>query len=115
MTRPGRLVVSVHDVTPPTQDQVRRMRDLLDDIGVTRCSLLVIPNFRGRHPIDADAGFCAWLAGLRDRGDEIVLHGFEHVEVVAPTRVTERFKNRWYTKGEGEFLALDAAEAHARI
>ena len=115
MTRAGRLVVSVHDVAPPTRDQVQRLLDMLAEVGVSRRSLLVIPNLRGRHPIDVDANFCAWLKGLSDGGDEVVLHGYEHVEVVPPRRPSERFQNRWFTQGEGEFLSLDRGHARERI
>ena len=37
------------------------MLDQLAALGVTRRSLLVIPNFRGASPIDRDEPFCAWL------------------------------------------------------
>ncbi|MEP6915035.1 MAG: DUF2334 domain-containing protein [Acidobacteriota bacterium] len=105
----------MHDVAPPTREQVRRLLDMLTEAGVNHRSLLVIPNLRGRHPIDADSDFCAWLKSLNDRGDEVVLHGYEHIEVVAPTRPTERFRNRWFTQGEGEFLSLDRRHAGERI
>jgi len=111
----GVLVVSVHDVAPPTRARVERMLDMLRDTGVTRRSLLVIPNFQGRHPIDRDNGFCAWLRACQAQGDEIVLHGWEHVGVGTPRNADERFRNRWFTQGEGEFLSLDYEQAFGRI
>jgi hypothetical protein len=111
----GRLVVSVHDVAPPTREHVQRLLDMLTDVGVPHRSLLVIPNLRGCHPIDADTAFCAWLTSRTQGGDEVVLHGYEHTEIVAPRRVTERFQNRWLTQGEGEFLSLDRQHARERI
>jgi predicted deacetylase len=109
------LVVSVHDVAPQTQPRVEHLLDVLTAIGVPRRSLLVIPNFQGEGSLDAHSEFCGWL---RDRGqheDEIVLHGYEHVAVGQPRSASERFRNRWFTQGEGEFLSLDYGEAFDRI
>jgi hypothetical protein len=110
------LTVSIHDVAPPHRARTERLLDVLASAGVTRRSLLVIPNIGGSAPIDADASFCDWLRHRQDEGDEILLHGYEHRAVGAPPRtLLERFKNRWYTQGEGEFLTLGYAEASARI
>jgi predicted deacetylase len=115
MSATRQLVVSVHDVAPSTRAQVERMLDQLAALGVTRRSLLVIPNFRGASPIDRDEPFCAWLRARSGTGDEIVLHGYEHIAVGAPRTARERFKNRWLTQSEGEFLTLDYGAALARI
>ena len=115
MSAPGQLVVSVHDVAPPQWHQVRRMLDLLATIGVRRRSLLVIPNYHGLSPIDGHQDFCEWLRLRQREGDEIVLHGYEHVGICAPRGARDRFKNRWFTQGEGEFLSLDYAQARDRI
>ena len=109
------LVVSVHDVAPPHWDRVQRLLRRLAAIGVRQRSLLLIPNYRGRWRIDADREFCAWLRHRQQEGDEMVLHGYEHVGVGAPTTMRDRFKNRWFTYGEGEFLSLDYDEARTRI
>jgi predicted deacetylase len=115
MSASRRLVVSVHDVTPPSWSRVERMLDALSRVGVVRRSLLVVPNFQGRWPIDQDEAFCAALSRLRRNGDELVLHGYEHVGVGEPQGAAARFKNRWFTDGEGEFLSLDYAAARDRI
>jgi predicted deacetylase len=109
------LVVSVHDVTPPHWDLVQRMLSALDEVGVHRRSLLVIPNFQGRWPIDEYDGFCSGLRDHQGRGDEMVLHGYEHVGVGPPDGLVARFKNRWFTQNEGEFLSLDYHAARDRI
>ena len=115
MSTGKQLTVSIHDVAPPTRDRVERLLDVLRSAGVARRSLLVIPNLRGESPIDRDPAFCDWLRHRQQEGDEIVLHGYEHVGVGAPRNAKERFKNRWYTQGEGEFLALSHADASERI
>ena len=110
-----RLVVSVHDVTPESRSLVESMLEMLTALGIARRSLLVVPNFRGARPLDADEDFCAWLRRCREHGDEIVLHGYEHVGVGRPRTAGERFRNRWFTQGEGEFLSLDYHAAFDRI
>jgi uncharacterized protein len=115
MSEPRQLVVSVHDVAPPQWNQVRRMLDLLTAIGVRHRSLLVIPNYHGHSPIDGHEDFCEWLRHRQREGDEIVLHGYEHIGIGAPHNVRDRFKNRWFTQGEGEFLSLDYTCARERI
>jgi predicted deacetylase len=109
------LIVSIHDVAPPNRTRTERLLDVLASAGVTRRSLLVIPNIGGHAPIDQDPPFCNWLRHRQEEGDEIVLHGYEHIAVGAPRTLLERFKNRWYTQGEGEFLTLSYADATARI
>jgi predicted deacetylase len=115
VSAPRQLVVSVHDVAPPQWNQVRRMLDVLTAIGVRHRSLLVIPDYHGHSPIDRHEDFCEWLRQRQHEGDEIVLHGYEHIERCAPHNVRDRFKNRWFTQGEGEFLSLDYARARERI
>lgn len=115
MTTPPSIVVSIHDVTPPNWPRVRQTLDVLDSLGVRRRSLLVIPNFQGQWAIDKHESFCAELRRLRDAGDEIVLHGFEHRSVGSPVGLVDRFKNRWFTQGEGEFLSLNYRDARTRI
>lgn len=109
------LVVSVHDVAPPHWDRVQRMLVALDGVGVPRRSLLVIPNFQGHWRIDEHDSFCAGLRHLQDHGDEMVLHGYEHIGIGTPEGLVDRFKNRWFTQSEGEFLSLDYHAARDRI
>ena len=115
MMRTKRLVVSVHDVAPPHWERVQRMLQALDSVGVSRRSLLVIPNLQGRWPLDEHDDFCAELRQRREQGDELVLHGFEHVGVGEPRGALDRFRNRWFTQGEGEFLSLSYREASERL
>jgi predicted deacetylase len=109
------LVVSVHDVAPQTRPGVGRLLDLLATIGVEHRSLLVIPNLRGQGSLDLDDDFCTWLRYRQRQGDEIVLHGYEHVGVGRPKTAGQRFRNRWFTQGEGEFLSLEYDAAFDRI
>jgi predicted deacetylase len=109
------LVVSVHDVAPPSWQPVKEILAQLNALGVPRVSLLVIPNYRGQWRVDEHGEFAGWLRERADGGDEIVLHGYEHVEVKPPHGLRDRLKNRLYTVGEGEFLSLTYEEAKNRM
>jgi predicted deacetylase len=89
----------------------------LGRIGVSRMSLLVIPDHHRRgHFLDHPA-FCEWLKVQVAAGHEAVLHGYFHAR---KPRTGESFRSRWltrtYTAGEGEFydLALEDARELAR-
>ena len=74
----GRTVIfSIHDVAPQTLPQVAGLRRMIHaDAGPVPVSLLVVPRYHG-----ADAwcpGSRRWLSDAAIRGDEIVLHGYEH-------------------------------------
>jgi predicted deacetylase len=115
MLRLRQLVVSIHDVSPSSWSRVDRLLDILAAIGISRRSLLVIPNFRGEESLERHDDFCQWLRQRQESGDELVLHGHEHIAVGRPRTAAERFRNRWFTQGEGEFLSLAYAEAFERI
>jgi predicted deacetylase len=56
------------------------MRDWLDDLGVGRVTLLVIPA-RDLHPLsDRRPEVAAWLLERASRGDAIAQHGFRHLQ-----------------------------------
>ncbi len=115
MTDHHSLIVSIHDVTPPHWVQVKEILERLSTMGVRKRSLLVIPNFRGQWRVNEHPGFVEWLSDCHREGDEIVLHGYEHVEVQRAQGIRDRIKNRLYTKGEGEFLSFNYEEARNRI
>jgi hypothetical protein len=110
------LVVSIHDVAPATQPRVTEMLRDLDSLGVTRTSLLVVPDYHRRGRSMADASFCAWLRELQGRGHEVVLHGFFHERLRQPNESSrDKFVTRFYTADEGEFYDLGYEEARARL
>jgi uncharacterized protein len=115
MTRQNSLVVSIHDVAPPVWQQVKEILAQLHGAGVERVSLLVVPDYRAESRIDQYPAFCEWLQARQHAGDELVLHGYEHVEVKPPQGLADRIKNRVYTVGEGEFLCLPYSEARDRL
>ena len=106
------LVVSLHDVSPLTRPVFEPMLAELRELGVGRCSLLVIPDHHHRGHMLADAGFCRWLEGSARQGHEIVAHGYYHQRAARPAETwRQRWMTRVYTKGEGEFYDLSKGEA----
>jgi predicted deacetylase len=95
----GQLIVSVSGISDRTLTEVDAFCDLLDARGVP-ASFLVAPRIKGGYRLDSDAPTVEWLAERRERGDAIVLHGFDE----AATK-----------KRRGEFATLPAHEANLRL
>jgi predicted deacetylase len=106
--------VALHDVEPATFERCALIRDWLDDHGVDRVTLLVIPA-RDLHPLgERSPEMTSWLAERRRVGDSIAQHGFQHERtrrggalagslLAAPARRT------------GEFVGLDEAETQRAV
>ncbi|OAT87114.1 DUF2334 domain-containing protein [Desulfotomaculum copahuensis] len=110
--------VSLHDVTPAYEAEIKCLFDLIRGAGVTRGSMLVVPDFHGRAPLEADAAFAGWLRARAADGWEVVLHGLTHTE--APDCIDrgtcgQKLISRYYTNGEGEFYRLSGLAARTRI
>ena len=109
--KPG-LLLSIHDVSPRSEDAVLRLRELLVQSGSDRSlALLVVPNHWGEAPIRPGSPFATRLRGWAEQGDEIFLHGWFHRDSFIHARAADRWRARWLTAGEGEFMGLSRAEA----
>ncbi|MDT5210719.1 MAG: uncharacterized protein QOF67_3134 [Mycobacterium sp.] len=95
----GQLIVSVSGVSDRTLTEVDAFCELLDARGVP-ASFLVAPRIKGGYRLDSDAPTVEWLTDRRERGDAVVLHGFDE----AATK-----------KRRGEFATLPAHEANLRL
>jgi glycosyltransferase involved in cell wall biosynthesis len=72
------IAVALHDVEPATFERCALIRDWLDDHGVDRVTLLVIPA-RDLHPLsDRRPEIATWLAERVRGGDAVAQHGFQH-------------------------------------
>lgn len=110
------LVVSIHDVTPSTQTTTQEMMDDLKQLGVSHCSLLVVPHYHHKESLTTSPSFVTWLREKEREGHEIVLHGWSHLRPIA---LKEGCWKRWitqhYTRGEGEFYDLSYDEAREKL
>lgn len=120
------LCVSVHDVAPATWDECMRLAQALRAVADIPLTWLVVPHYHlrpERSPV-MEAGLDAALG----RGDELCLHGFSHLDnagngagmgdggrVHGMRAVGDYLLRNVYTRREGEFAALDEAEARRRI
>jgi uncharacterized protein len=95
----GQLVVSVSGISDRTLPEVEAFCAQLDERDVP-VSFLVAPRIKGGYRLDGDAPTVEWLAGRRESGDAVVLHGFDE----AATK-----------KRRGEFATLQAHEANLRL
>lgn len=106
------VVVSIHDVSPVTWGPTRAILGDLESLGITRISLLVIPDHHRSGLISDNQEFAGWLKRECAGGREAVLHGFHHLrENRREDGVWKRLVTRSYTAGEGEFFDLEEGEA----
>jgi predicted deacetylase len=78
------IAVAVHDIEPATFERAALIREWLDDLGVERATLLVIPA-RDMHPLsDRRPEVATWLLERAARGDAIAQHGFHHLQSRQP-------------------------------
>src|SRR6266508_4123064 len=100
---PRRLVVAVHDVTPAHTPRLEALYRLLQEFGVRRHALLVVPDWHGAWPLERSPEFAAELAERAADGAEIVLHGLRHDEMGQPRSLGHRLRTWGRTDREGEF------------
>ncbi len=109
-----RLLVSIHDVAPLFQAEVRVLWRMCRAYDI-RPALLVVPNWHGAWLLEHYPDFVAWLRTCAAEGAEIVLHGERHDEAGLSRSWRDGWRAWGRTAGEGEFLSLDRQEAAARI
>ena len=109
------FAVSMHDVAPATWPACQRLLELVVPEGLPT-TLLVVPRMHGAGLADRDASFLSAMAARTGGGDEVVLHGYFHRDdAPGPRGPLDWLRRRVYTAGEGEFDAIDAADAARRI
>jgi predicted deacetylase len=110
------LVVSLHDVSPQMQPAFERILSQLHALGVSACSLLVIPNHHRRGHFLDDPAFCEWLKAQVKAGHEVVTHGYFHQRARRVDESTlQKLMTRVYTADEGEFYDLDRPSARELV
>ena len=112
----GRLLVSIHDVSPRSEAAVDQLAELIArHTGTAKFAMLVIPDHWRSAPIAGNAAFQARLRAWADAGIEMFLHGWCHRDETPATHGIAGFKGKHMTAGEGEFLNLPHDQALARM
>lgn len=115
-SEPGAVAIALHDVSPATWRECQALLAMLDAAGAGPLSLLVVPHYHYRAPITADRAFRNAMDERLARGDELVLHGFHHVDAAPPPSTLRAFvERRLLTRAEGEFAALSSHGASWRL
>jgi predicted deacetylase len=110
----ARIAIALHDIEPATFHRAALIRDWLDDHGVHRVTLLVIPA-RDLHPLgERSPGMAAWLAERAAAGDAIAQHGFRH-ERAAYGALAGRMPLGGQRSRAAEFRGLDGEEARRAV
>ncbi len=110
----ARIAVALHDIEPATFERCALIRDWLDDHGVGRVTLLVIPA-RDLHPLgERSPEMAGWLAERRRRGDSIAQHGFHHGQ---PSRGALHVRSPLASRNRraAEFAGLDGGETRRAV
>jgi hypothetical protein len=113
-----KLLVSLHDVTPFHLPRLQKAEALCVALGVDKISFLLIPDYHSLGRSDLSPDFVAWCRRDRAFDVEWFLHGYTHADE-APASVAltprDRFRRRFLTGSEGEFLPLEAIDQQRRI
>ena len=106
------IAVALHGIEPATFERCALIRDWLDDHGVDRVTLLVIPA-RDLHPVgERSPEMVAWLAERGRAGDSIAQHGFQH-DPLRPAGASRSLLSP--VLRPGEFTGLDEAETRRAV
>lgn len=108
------LLISIHDVTPAFEAEVRALQAMCARIGAEP-ALLVVPEWHGEWPLERHPAFVDWVRGRVAEGAEVILHGERHDEAGLRRGVADSLRAWGRTAREGEFLTLDHAAARDRI
>lgn len=108
------LCVSIHDVAPATWSDCLRLVEAVRAVADIPLTWLVVPHYHFRPEQSPAMEACLNVA--LERGDELALHGYSHLDTEAGSGgLRARFLRSVYTRREGEFAALTEAEARRRL
>ena len=108
------LCVSIHDVAPATWSDCLRLVEAVRAVADIPLTWLVVPHYHFRPEQSLAMEACLNVA--LERGDELALHGYSHLDTEAGSGgLRARFLRNVYTRREGEFAALTASEARRRL
>ena len=106
------LCVVVHDVADATLDACERLLGAIAAVAPLPLTFLAVPRYHHDAP---SARLEQWLSARSRQGDELALHGWTHRDDGAARGMFDRLRRTRYTRGEGEFWALDREAAARRL
>jgi predicted deacetylase len=113
--RKATIAVALHDVEPATFERCALIRDWLEDHGIARVTLLVIPA-RDLHPLgERSPEMTSWLAERRCAGDSIAQHGFQHGHLKGASSRPVLAGLRGRGRRAAEFVGLDDQETRRAV
>ncbi len=95
-------IIELHDVSPYYKKEFLSALELLEDIGIDKYTLLVVPYFWEMSSLISDTDFVRLVKEIKK---EVVLHGYTH----------KGKSHILWTDGEGEFGGLDLYETYRRV
>lgn len=109
------VMLVLHDVSPETWRDYRAFIRFVDALGSVPVTWLVVPDFHRRNRLAEHGRFCSLLERRLAKGDELVLHGYHHLDDGLPPRSLREWFMRRVLTHEGEFYTLSEAEATRRL
>jgi predicted deacetylase len=101
-------------VAPATWADCLRLVEAVRAVADIPLTWLVVPHYHFRPEQSPAMEACLNVA--LERGDELALHGYSHLDTEAGSGgLRARFLRNVYTRREGEFAALTEAEARRRL
>ena len=116
MTSKQTLLTAIHDVSPRFANEIDILFNrLAPSAGSENIAMLVVPDFWGIASLTKAPAFRRSLRSWSDQGVEIFLHGWRHRAEHIPQSRYDRFRGKYLTAGEGEFLAMDQVTATRKM
>jgi|Deesub1362B_J571_1020462.scaffolds.fasta_scaffold00444_25 hypothetical protein len=110
------LIVSIHDVCPPYFHEIKEITSILNNIGITKKCLKVIPNYLGKWNILKYPKFLEWILEEMKNGNEIIQHGYTHKNWKKSGKMLlNYFKKGGFSPNSSEFSQLNYNEAKKNI
>ncbi len=126
MTR--RIIISMHDATPFHLSRLEKAEGLFAEMGLSKLTYLLVPQYHGGYLASNDAEFLAWCRKEKPFQVSWHLHGLLHLESdpsvagqlpgdqgTCARNFGDRFKRKLLTAGEGEFLSLSRESIRSKL
>ncbi|MBW2966115.1 DUF2334 domain-containing protein [Candidatus Woesearchaeota archaeon] len=109
------IVVIIHDANPSNLSELEEITQELDIQGIKKRSIAVIPYYIGKYNILHNQRFLDWIYSEREKGNELIQHGYEHRPLKPLKKLHDFLINVIYAKNNHEFMNLTYSEAEEKI